>query len=143
MIRRVNSSLRKESGSIMDLLSVGIFILAMSVIMMAYLNNLHLMQQKAEISQLARKYILRMETTGYLTGSDRTGLLQELHGLGATQVDFSGSTLNEVGYGNAVILSIQGNISGKETITQQGLLKVVFGDAAYPFTELRMSTAKN
>jgi len=142
-MRQRNITVKKSSGSVTDVLSVVICMIAMSIIMMAYLNSIQLLNTKSEVSQLARKYILRMETVGYLTGSDKAWLTQELNTLGISDPDFSGTTMNEVGYGSPVILSIQGNINGKEAIWGGGIFAVVFGDKSHPFQEIRMSTAKN
>lgn len=135
--------LKKSNGSIIDILSVGICILSMTVIMMACFNSMQLVNQKAEISQLARKYILRMETVGYLTANDKAELYQNLLDMGIRAIDFEGTTMNQVGYGNPVILCITGAIVGKENNTEKGILETVFPDKEYAFRELRMSTAKN
>lgn len=134
---------KKSSGSILDVLSVGICILAISIMMMAYLNSIELVNSKAEISQLARKYILNMETVGYLTPEKCQDLKQDLVQLGVGKVDLSGTTLQEVSYGNAIVLSIQGVIYGQEMQNKKGLLGMVFLKKEYPFQELRMSTAKH
>ncbi len=104
----------------------GICILAMTVVMLSYMESVELIHQKTEIGQLARKYILRMETVGYLTSADRTALCQELNGMGVTEINLEGTTLHEVNYGTQIILQINGKLEGK-----------------YVFEEKRASTAKN
>ena len=99
--------------------------LAMTVLMLAYMDNVSLIFQKAAIGQLARKYILRMETGGELTEADRTTLLQELDSLGATEVTLEG-TSGQTGYGEPVELRIRGKLEDE-----------------YEFEERRVSTAKN
>ena len=118
--------MKKEKGNIGDLMITGICILAMTVVMLAYLESVSLIHQKTEVGQLARKYILRMETVGYLTASDRTGLCQELELVGVTGIQLEGTTLNEVNYGEPISLFIKGQLEGK-----------------YDFEEKRVSTAKN
>ena len=81
---------------------------------------------KTEISQLARKYILRMETVGYLTTEDNTSLCQELSAAGVTEINLSGTTQSEVSYGVPITLQISGKLKGE-----------------YLFEEKRTSTAKN
>lgn len=134
---------KKSKGSIMDLLSVGITIIAMSIIMMAYLNSIQLVHTKSEVSQLARKYILRMETVGCLTVTDKMKLLQELQDLGITDVDLNGSTMNEVAYGSPIYLYIHGVVHGREMKMGNGLFSIFFSEKGYNFREVRMSTAKN
>ena len=76
--------------------------------------------------QLARKYILKMETEGRLTDADRTTLCQELESLGVTGVDLGGSTLEKAGYGEAIVLVIRGRLRD-----------------GYEFEEKRVSVAKH
>ncbi len=116
----------KRKGNVGDILSAGICILAMTVVMLAYLNSVQLLQQKSMVGQLARKYILRMETVGCLTAADKTSLCQELEDLGVTEINLEGSTVNAVLYGEAITLKIRGKL--KE---------------AYVFEETRVSTAKH
>jgi len=104
----------------------GLCILAMTVVMLAYMDNVQLIQQKMEVSQLARQYILRMETVGYLTPPDRTVLTSQLQEIGVSEIDYEGTTMSAVGYGEAVVLQIKGKLREE-----------------YDFTEKRVSTAKN
>lgn len=115
----------REQGSVADIVTVGIFILAMSVVMLSFIKNMALIQQKTEVGQLARKYILRMETVGGLQDGDRTALLQELQDYGVTEIDLSGTTCGEAGYGEPIALEIRGKLGGN-----------------YDFSEKRVSTAK-
>jgi len=118
--------LKRDEGSVGELMAAGLCILAMTVVMMAYLENARLIQQKMEVSQIARKYILRMETVGTLAEEDRIALCEELEAVGVTQVQLDGTTLVQVGYGEPLVLQIQGKL----------------GDE-YDFTEKRVSTAKH
>ena len=103
----------------------GIFILAMTVLMMKFLDQMQLIQQKTQVNQLARQYILCMETTGGLLPEDRETLEQELLKLGATEIDLDGTTLGAAGYGARIVLHIRGRLRG-----------------TYEFEEKRVSTAK-
>lgn len=118
--------MRKQQGNIASLMVAGICILAMTVVMLAYMENVSLIQQKTEVSQLARKYILRMETVGHLTSEDCTLLQQELTAVGVADINLSGTTLSEVSYGTPITLRISGKLKGE-----------------YVFEEKRTSTAKN
>ncbi len=118
--------MKKETGNIGNLLMTGICILAMTIVMAAYLNCTELIRQKGQVSQLARRYILKMETTGCLEAGDRGQLLLELEEIGATQIDLTGTTVNQASYSAPVTLKIQGKLGGKFT-----------------FEEKRVSTSKN
>ena len=121
MIRR-----KKEPGNVGELLTMGLCVLALTVVMLSYMDNVRLIGAKAEIGQLARAYLLKMETAGYLETPDRVRLTEELETLGLTQIDYEGSTLEAVGYGNRIVLEIHGKL-GEE----------------YEIHEKRVSTAKN
>lgn len=99
--------------------------LSMAVLMMTFLDEMQLLQQKSEVRQLARHFLLRMETTGGLLEEDRQELERELAGLGVTEVDLSGTSLGLSGYGAKIVLRIQGKLGGTNA-----------------FEERRVSTAK-
>lgn len=104
----------------------GIFVLCMVVVMLSFLDNMKLIQQKAEVDQLARRYILRMETVGGLLTEDREQLVAELNALGVSAVDLSGTTMEEAEYGSTIELRISGLLGGR-----------------YEIEETRVSTAKH
>lgn len=114
-----------EKGSIGDFMAVCIGMLLMCVLLLSFLDSIGLIREKTEVDQIARKYILRMETCGELTASDRAGLCSELAGAGATEIDLVGTSENKVPYGGTITLNIQGKLRG---------------DIA--FHEKRVSTAK-
>ncbi len=134
--------MKKREGSILDVLTVLVSILAMSVVMVAYLSNVQIVSVKEDISQVGRKYILRMETVGYLTATDRAYMNQELAALGLTNISLSGTTMSDVGYGNPITLKISGRIQGREMIGND-LFSITFGPREYEIVEKRVSTAKN
>lgn len=107
-------------------MAAGLCLLAMTAVMVAYLGCVRLIQQKTQISQIARKYILRMETVGMLTDADRNALCSELEAAGATQIQLEGTTVWQVNYGEPITLQIQGKLENK-----------------HEFTEKRVSTAKH
>lgn len=116
----------KEKGNVGDLVATGICILAMTVLMFNYMDNISLIWQKVEVSQIARKYILRMETVGMLTDEDRAELCAELAAAGVTGLCLDGTTFSQAGYGEPIVLQVEGSL--KED---------------YAFTEKRVSTAKH
>ena len=50
--------MKREKGSIGDIFSAGICMIAMTVLMLAYMDNVWLIHQKTQIGQVARQYIL-------------------------------------------------------------------------------------
>jgi len=116
-------------------------VLAIAIVVMTSLSSMELMVRKLEVSQIARKYILSMETKGCLTESDRTVLVAELEDAGLHHVDLTGTTFQPVEYGGEILLCISGYVSGGATagrdIWSEGL-----GTKEYHVEEKRMSTAK-
>lgn len=97
-----------------------------------------------DVKQISRKYMLTMETMGYLDAASRTSLMQDLSDLQVTDIDLTGSTMTDAGYGNAVYLQItcklpieQLNMDGND------MLRFFFEDGTIPIRVRRMSTAKN
>lgn len=134
--------MKKSKGSLLDFMTVCISLLAMVVVMLVYLNLSELMMTKLDVSQVTRKYILRMETKGYLDDGDRANLLQELAALGMQEIDLSGSTLSPVSYGETIRLTVKGSIVGSVLNLENGWLNG-FLQRKYTVEEKRMSTAKN
>ncbi len=134
---------RKQEGSVLDFLSVGICILAMAVVMTAYFACSDLLLRKGQISQIARCYILKMETMGCLTEEEKNNMLAELQAVGLRGIDLAGTTLNPVEYGDSVILQIRGRIQAGVWKEEHDLFRSVFTVREVPVEEVRMSTAKH
>lgn len=117
---------KREPGNVGEILAMGLCVLALTAVMLSYMENVQLIAKKAEVGQLARCYLLKMETVGYLTAPDQVELKDRLEVLGLTQIDYDGSSLEPVGYGNDVVLQIRGRL-GED----------------YEIYEKRVSTAKN
>lgn len=63
------------------------------------------------IDQIARKYILQMETTSYLTGDMKINLEKELKAAGLKNISFDNTTLTKAEYGEDIYLIIKGDFS--------------------------------
>lgn len=118
--------MHKHRGNVGDIMLTGICMLAMLIMMVSCFESVELLNQKAAVGQLARKYILQMETQGFLSGEARDRLSVELESLGITEISYEGTTFNEVSYGDPITLVIKGKLKGE-----------------YGFVEKRVSTAKN
>lgn len=117
--------MKKEAGNVGDFMAACICMLMMSALLLSYMDSVRLIDRKTEINQIARKYILKMETVGMLTEPDKSALLEELAAAGASEVRLEGTTVHRVGYGSAIVLHISGKLGG-----------------TYEFDEKRVSTAK-
>ena len=118
--------MKKETGNVGDLMTAGLCVLALVVVIFSYLDSAQLIQDKLQVAQLARKYILRMETVGMLSAEDEAVLSRELIDLGVTDFRLDGTTTRAVGYGEEIVLEIRGKLDG-----------------SHAFTERRVSTAKH
>lgn len=104
---------KDEGSSFISMFSVVITIMAIAlaaVIFSSYMANL---DKKTQVDSIARKYLLIMETEGYLSNANKTRLTQELNDVGfVTNSDsFNGSTMGTpAGYGNDISLVITGKL---------------------------------
>lgn len=125
------------------MVTIGITILAMSIVITVYFNCTELLMKKLEVSQLSRRYILKMETEGYLMELEKQNLLEELRDLGVQNIDLNGTTTQPVAYGETITLKIRGTILGKSVKDKEGMWNGRFLWRSYPVEEVRVSTAKN
>ena len=49
---------KKEAGNVGEILTIGLCILALTALMISYMENEQLIAKKAEVGQLARCYLL-------------------------------------------------------------------------------------
>ena len=133
----------KNPGNIMDLVTIGITILAMTIVVMVYLQCTELMMKKLEVSQISRKYILKMETEGFLSQENKNSMLLELDQIGLQNVDVTGTTQHPVMYGETIILHIKGTFNRSMLVREDEVWDGGFSTKSIPVEEKRMSTAKN
>lgn len=133
--------MKREPGSSMGLLPMMFAIAFMGIISLMFLGWMKNMDTRDDIDIIARQYILRMESTGYLTDADRVSLIQELTDIGATNINLSGTSTSEVGYGNKITLHIQGNLKLLD-YQLRASLDVLQGSQMVPFHVTKTSTAK-
>lgn len=104
-------------------------------------NNFRNMDDKTEIDMIAREYILKMETTGYLTSEYQADLLDELNEYNWANVSIDGTTTSQVNYGDTIILHISGDLNVK-TYSLADFFKLKKGDATVSIDISKASTAK-
>lgn len=106
-------------------MTTGLLLIAMMAVMISFMNCVHMLQTKGDVSQIARKYLLVAETEGFLSEGMRQNMTNELIKLGVKEIDLSGTTDSRIGFGETVTVSIRGKIGDK-----------------YEISEIRTSTAK-
>lgn len=65
---------------------------------------------REQLNQTARAYLLEMETMGHLENTRMTALRNTLEQEGLTDINFSGTTIMPVDYGDNIQLVIEGNL---------------------------------
>ncbi len=133
---------RKKRGSMLDLLSVGLCVLALSLLMLAVMNCVGLIQKKISVGQITRRYLLRMETVGYLTDADRASLTTELQNLGLKNISLQGTTLSPVCYGEVIHISVKAIMTSQIGSDRSMLFTGGLYGVEVPISEHKESTAK-
>lgn len=135
--------MKKRKGSIINAIS-GIFVLlAVAILSLSCLYILQVALLKEDIRQIARGYVLEMETVGYLTPESRSALILELGNKNLTNIDLAGSSFSAVGYGNDIVLSIKGTLPSRLLNTSAGdMLSFLFVDDGWDISVYLQSTAK-
>ena len=104
---------RKDKGILDQFLPALVTIVFLAILWVGSMVSAAGIDRSSDIHLVARKYMLRMETDGYLTEENRNLLLGELHALDMTDIDLTGSSFTDVGYGNTVELVIRGMVTLK------------------------------
>ena len=95
-----------------------------------------------DIQQVARTYLLQMETDGYLTEENKGLLLNDLAALDMVNIDLTGTSFTDVGYGNQVRLVIRGKVNLKDIRFQSFATPMLTGRQADVAIN-KVSIAKN
>lgn len=143
--RDLNKTYRlKEAGFsniVTGIFTMGICIMAMTLICLYNISATGILNSKSDVNMIMRKYIIRMESEGYLTPEDETELMEELKEAGMTNIDISGTTLSEVEYGETVYLYVKGDIS-KRVISLGDIKNGVWQDKNIHIDESLSSTSQ-
>lgn len=134
--------MKKDRGRLDDCLYMMVSLLLVFLVTMILFHNMDVLQKKIDINQLSRQYILKMETLGYLPPSDIAELAKKLQEIGVTEVSFAGTTTQQAGYGNDVILEYKGNLH-YNVVRLPVLFSPDLQDGTIAVHEKRISTAKN
>ena len=134
--------LKKKRGSVVKF-AIPMFTLVIIFISMIMLfTYLKDFDKKDNVSIIVREYLLKMETEGYLTSSDETSLISKLSDCGVKNISLVGTTKSEVGYGNQIVLSVNGDmeISSFDVLD---IFNIKEKKTTAKIAEYRTSTAKN
>lgn len=134
--------MKKDRGRVDDCLFMMLSLLITIMICILLFSNMELLQYKLQINQLARKYILEMETTGCLQPKERQELSESLAELGVTEISLAGTTMSPVGYGMEIVLEFSGSLHYKE-LGLPGIFSPEAVERTMPVYEKRITTAKH
>jgi len=133
---------RKDKGILEQFLPAIVVILLLAVLWTGSMVAASNIDRSTDIHHVARTYLLRMETDGYLTKQNRYLLEEELEALGVTDVDLKGTSFEDVYYGNKVELVIRG-IANLKDVSFKGFGSPMMTKRQAEVTIRKVSIAKN
>ncbi|MFI3238103.1 MAG: hypothetical protein R3Y47_08785 [Lachnospiraceae bacterium] len=133
---------RKDQGFIHQILPVFFSIVVVLCIVIMSGEWMSVIRRRDEINQVARSYLLKMESTGYLQEEDKDDLLSLLGDMNISNIDLSGTTLSSVSYGDHIYLCIEG-IFEYEVVELIPFQEKEYELLTMPFEIEMMSTAKH
>lgn len=139
--RDLNKTEAGFSNLVTGIFTMGICIMAMALCGLYIISSTGILNSKSDVNMIMRKYIIRMESNGYLTADDESELMEELKDVGMTNIDISGTTLSEVEYGETIYLYLKGDIS-KRVISLGDIKNGVWQDKDIHIEESLSSTSQ-
>lgn len=105
---------RKDMGTLDQFLPAIVVIVLLAVLWTGSMVTASNIDRSNAIHQVARTYLLQMEADGYLTETNKVQLLADLANLDMVEIDLSGTTVTDAGYGNQIRLVIKGKVNLKD-----------------------------
>lgn len=134
--------MKRDQGNLMNLFPPLLTIVALAVMLVFFTGWMANLSARDHVYQLSRRYILQMETEGFLNSTLESSLRADLTDAGMSNISLSGTTTSEVEYGNVIFLRITGDLDINSYSTT-GFLRLVRNDATIPLNIELASTAKN
>lgn len=131
---------KREAAVIENMLVFLIGLVLVTAFLVIIFGAFASISDKWNMRQTAREYLLIMETEGYLKPSDKSDLLDELESEGLYDISLSGTTEQEVHYGDRIYLEIQGTYDTNVLSFAGGISK--YTEHPSPVHIIRQSTAK-
>lgn len=133
---------RKDKGILDQFLPAIIVIVLLAVLWTGSMISASNIDRSTDIQQVARTYLLKMETDGYLTEENRNLLLSDLAALDMERIDLTGTTFSDVGYGNRIDLVIRGVVNLKD-MDYKGFASPMMTTRQAEVSIKKVSVAKN
>lgn len=112
-----------------------------SILLFIFLNATKQDKIADDLDRLGRKYMLHMETDGYLTAGNKNELISSLESIGVKNISLAGTTMQSVEYGSEINLMISCHVE-TENITMEGF-KIKKKIDTVRYSDTWSSTAKN
>lgn len=120
-IKKINK-FGKKAGSVNTVVMSLMAILAMSVVFVFFISNIVPIKKSMDAEVIARKYMLKMEQSGYLTANNEAAMVSDFNNIGINNIDISGTTLTQVNYGDDIYLCISYKYPVKSIVTGNSLI---------------------
>lgn len=134
--------MKKDSGNVMLIFPAVFTIIAVSIMLVFYIGWMANVAKKDEVRQIGREYMLAMETEGRLSSSLESSMRAELAAKGLKNIDLSGTTTSDVGYGNEIFLCVKGDLEINTYSTSSGF-QLLRNAGIIPVSITLESTAKH
>lgn len=134
--------MKKDSGNVMYIFPAVFTIIAVSIMLVFYIGWMANVAKKDEVRQIGREYMLAMETEGRLSSSLESSMRAELAAKGLKNIDLSGTTTSDVGYGNEIFLCVKGDLEINTYSTSSGF-QLLRNAGTIPVSITLESTAKH
>lgn len=134
--------MKKDQGSIGHFLPMVVTAVFFCCLIMVCIFFSEAMLRINQIDLAARRYLLKMETKGYLDEAMERALSEELAALGVGNLDFSGSTRADAGYGREICLILKGEVR-LWRVEVSGFTQFIFSRFTVPLSIRKISVAKH
>jgi len=131
---------KKEASVIENMLVLLLEMIIVCAMLVVIFGAFAGISNKWGMRQVAREYLLIMETEGYLSSTNQANLIAELEGYGLYNISLSGTTTSEVEYGERIYICTSGTYDDNILSFAGGLSKVT--ENPVQITINRQSTAK-
>lgn len=131
---------KKEASVIENMLVLLLEMIIVCAMLVVIFGAFAGISNKWGMRQVAREYLLIMETEGYLSSVDQANMIAELESYGLYNISLSGTTTSEVEYGERIYICISGTYDDNILSFAGGLSKVT--ENPVQITINRQSTAK-
>lgn len=113
----------KKDGSMMKLLPVLLAMAAMAAITTLYITYMSDYDKRERADQIAREYILKMETQGHLSEAMKNNLISDLSDAGFGSINLQGTTMTKAEYGEEIVLMINAYLETEDYVFENLLSK--------------------